>query len=71
MVMLCKVCSIEIPAERLEILPHTTTCVKHSVEPKNKAFMVYGHKTGGEVVVVNGSNKEAIRQAERAYARAR
>lgn len=67
----CKYCNQVIPAERLEALPSTETCVKHSDVVKNKAFMVFGHKTGGQVTIVNGANKEAIRQAERANRRAR
>lgn len=67
----CEVCDIVIPAERMEALPNATRCVKHSDTARNKAFMVFGHKTGGEVTVVNGNNREAIRQAERANRRAR
>lgn len=26
----CKICGVEIPAGRLKILPHTTTCTEHS-----------------------------------------
>ena len=69
--MRCIHCDQEIPQERLEILPHTVTCVKCSTEEKNLAIMVYPHKTGGDVVVVDSSNKENIRQAKRANRRAR
>ena len=69
--MKCIHCGCIIPPERLEVLPHTTTCVNCSTEQKNVAFMVYPHKTGGDVVVIDGSNKEGVRQAKRAYRRAR
>jgi len=68
---LCSVCQIEIDPERLEVLPHTTTCVSCSTEPKRLAFMVYDHKTAGYVQFVDPRNKEAVRQAQRAYRRAR
>lgn len=33
--------------------------------------MVYGHKTAGEAVSVDGNNKEGIRQARNAFLRKR
>jgi len=68
--MICG-CGSEIPAERLEILPDTKTCADCSTEQRRVGFLVYGHKTAGEVVMVDGGNAEAIRQARRAYERAR
>lgn len=75
----CSVCNGPISIERIECfleikgcLP--TTCVGCSSEKKNVALMDYGHKTGGEPVVVstNGINgKENIRRAMRVYNRSR
>jgi hypothetical protein len=69
--MTCSSCGNEIPPERLEVLPHTKTCAACSTEQRRVGFLVYGHKTAGEVVMVDGGNREAVRQAERAYRRAR
>jgi len=69
--MNCKKCNNTIPEERLECLPHTTTCVNCSTEQKNVAFMDFYHKTAPELVIVNGNNKEDIRRAERVYKRSR
>lgn len=68
--MKCK-CGETIPELRLEIFPDTKCCAKCSTVPMNRAFMVYSHKTAGEVVTVDASNPENIRLAERAYRRAR
>lgn len=67
----CEVCNEPIDSERLEVLPNTTTCPVHSRAVATKGFMVYPHKTGGEVLLVKGDDKEALRQAERAFRRAR
>ncbi len=67
----CEVCNEPIDAERLEVLPNTTTCPTHSRAVAAKGFMVYPHKTGGEVVLISGDNKEALRLAKRANNRSR
>lgn len=67
----CDECGIEIPKERLEALPDTTTCVKHSNVRGKVAFTVYSHKTAPEIVFVEGDNSEGLRQADRADRRAR
>jgi hypothetical protein len=36
----CKTCGCEIPAKRLEALPHTQTCVEHSNVSKFTANIV-------------------------------
>ena len=69
--MKCKYCNCEIPMERLEVLPHTTTCVRCSDEEKNLAFMVYPHKTGSDCMIVRSNNKENVRIAKRGNRRAR
>jgi len=67
----CEECGIEIPKERLEALPDTTTCVKHSNVKGKVGFMVYGHKTAPEVMFVEGDDEEGLRQAKRADQRGR
>lgn len=67
----CVTCQVAIDPERLEVLPHTTTCCKCSTEPKRLAFMTYEHKTAGYVQFIDPRNTEAVRQARRAYRRAR
>ena len=67
----CEICNEPIHQERLEVFPDTTRCPTHSNAVPVKGFMVYPHKTGGEVVLIPTSNKEAIRQAQRANRRAR
>ena len=69
--MKCSHCNAQITPARLEILPDTKTCAACSTEQRRVGFLVYGHKTAGEVVMVDGGNREAVRQAERAYRRAR
>lgn len=69
--MLCITCEQEIPAERLEILPHTKTCVKCSNEKKKVGFMDFGHKTAPVLVVINPENSEDLRRATRVFNRSR
>jgi len=75
----CIDCQEDFPDERLEILQEKgwpLRCVKCSkVQPK-VSFMIYGHKTAGEVIVIPNQpdgthNPELIRQAERAFKRSR
>lgn len=41
---LCKVCGVEIPSKRVELLPHTTTCVNHSTTERFGSNIVqYGN----------------------------
>lgn len=75
----CIRCGAEIPEERVEILQKKNwpmCCIKCSTVEGPVGFMSYGHKTGGEVIVVpqnaDGTNDpEKIRQAERVYRRGR
>lgn len=64
-------CGKEIPPERLEVLPDATTCVGCSGVKRVAAFMVYSHKTAGAVMFIDSRNPEAVRQAKRAFRRAR
>ena len=67
------ICGKEIPAERLEALPDTPYCVgcaAHSGSAR-RGFMVFGHKTAPELVMIPETNVEGIRQAERANRRSR
>lgn len=71
--MKCTSCGKRIPKARLEALPETTLCVQ-CAERSGAApvgFMVYGHKTAPELVIVDKRNEEALRQARRANRRSR
>lgn len=69
--MKCSVCASEVPQERLELLPHTKVCAGCSREPKWLGTMVYGHKTGAALVLLNPVDKEGLRQAARCQSRRR
>jgi hypothetical protein len=70
-VRLCSTCGVEIPSERLEVLPNTETCVGCSTVKKVIGFQVFDHKTGGSPVLIDPDDKETLRQARRANRRAR
>ena len=66
----CEICDEIISEERAKIIAISCgklpmVCLEHSTVTKPK-----GYKTAGEVVVVP-DNPEALRQAQRAYRRAR
>lgn len=76
---LCIDCEATIPEERVEILLEQgwpMRCVDCSqVEPK-AVYMDFGHKTGGEIVVVPNNpdgtqDEELVRIAERCFKRGR
>lgn len=67
----CEKCAAEIDAERLEALPNTRTCAKCSTVQKVVTMMDYGHKTAPSLVVIEATDKEAIRLAKRAFHRSR
>lgn len=70
--MKCEVCQTEIPMERLEILPHTTTCVRHSTEQAYVGAMDFHHKSTSVLVKVKpNQDPEAFRRMKRAYHRER
>lgn len=69
--MNCKKCGTEIPFERVEILPHTKTCVNCSTEKRKVVFNVYDHKTAPSLIIIDGNDRESIRRATRAHNRAR
>lgn len=60
--MHCALCFNLIPAERLEVLPDTRTCVKCSTEKKYVGANVFTHKTAPTLVFFRGEEKENIRQ---------
>ena len=65
----CTNCEEPIEPERArEFLTTCLACAKQDFTPV-RAVLVYGHKTGGEVVTANGG--EQVRQAERFIRRAR
>jgi len=67
----CELCGDPIHPDRLEILPTTTSCINCSdkVTDPIVGFMIYAHKTAGEVIMTSG--KENVRILEREYNRAR
>jgi len=69
--MNCIDCGANIPAARLEAVPGTHHCVKCVDKhiPERKGYMIYGHKTAGEIVMATG--EENIRRLEREYFRSR
>lgn len=72
--MKCDECGTEIPVERLEAVPDTRYCVKcadkHGPKPK-VGFMVFGHKTAPELVMIDGDDEESLRRARNADERNR
>jgi len=67
----CERCAAEISPERLEALPNTSTCTACSTVRKAVTYMDYGHKTAPSLVVIESTNTEAVRRAQRAFTRAR
>jgi hypothetical protein len=61
--MKCKTCNEEIPQARLEVLPNTTTCIKHSTVQGYVGVMDFPHKTGSYLVKVRpDENAEGLRR---------
>lgn len=73
MAKVCSVCGTEIPAERLEILPDTETCTAHSGVKAKIGFMVseFSKATAPSLVMIDPTDKESVRRAQRAHHRAR
>lgn len=70
--MKCEICGVEIPVERLEAIPGTTTCVAHSKVHRPIGFMVATASKGcAAALMMVPDNKEALRQAQRANQRSR
>jgi hypothetical protein len=67
----CKVCGVRIHPERIEIIPNTQTCTKHSSATARVGFMDYSHKTAPQLVMVNSDDKEGMRRAINVYRRKR
>lgn len=68
----CRTCGTEIPAERLEILPHTQTCTEHSEAQAYTGYMVPNASKGTALELqFVPNNKEAQRIARRAHRRSR
>jgi len=65
----CKICHIEIPFDRLEVLPYTDTCVKHSEERAYVGVLEFSHKTAP--YLVKTKSEESERRMWRAYRRSR
>jgi hypothetical protein len=71
--MQCRDCGDCVDAERLEVFPDAEYCVRCSGRHTGRVvgFLVFGHKTGGELVMINGNDKEKLRLAGRANRRSR
>lgn len=68
----CRFCNCEIHPDRLEILPDTQTCTKHSTVTAPIGFMIPTAAKGcAPVLAIVPNNKEARRQAFRANKRHR
>ena len=69
----CTNCGAPIPAERLEALPHTTTCTGCSTEQRKLGFAVsyFAKGTASELAMVDPTNAEQLRRAIRANKRGR
>lgn len=65
---ICKVCGVEIPPKRLEILPHTQTCTKHSVAEKKVGMIVTlgeGDHTYNELSILEAEDYKRIQKSLR------
>ena len=67
----CVRCKIVIPAERLDVLPDTHTCVSCSGVQKYLGAMIFDHKTAPSLAFVRPENKEAVETLRRFVRRAR
>lgn len=68
----CRACGQTIPLERLELLPNTTTCIKHSTVARSMGFMVPNASKGTALELqFIPQNPEAQRIARRAHRRSR
>ena len=67
----CDHCNCPIPSARMLAVPHTTTCVKCSVERPDMGFMDWHHKTAPELVMIPATETENIRRARRITNRSR
>lgn len=69
----CENCGHPIPAERLEILPGTTTCTDCSQTVKQTGFMVGTAAKGcaATLMLIPQNDPEAMRLAKRAHLRSR
>lgn len=75
MYRLCKYCNQAIPEGRIEALPGIQTCLpckqEHEPNQQIRGLMVFGHKTGGECVLVSPTQlAEITRLDRRGYKRA-
>jgi hypothetical protein len=68
----CEACGEPIPAERLEVLPGTTTCTSCSQTGKKTGYMVGTASKGcAATLMFIPDDPEAQRQARRAHLRSR
>lgn len=61
----CKVCGNKIPEKRLEILPDTRTCVKHSNAERVAGFrIISGKTTYSELQIVSQETAEHLNKLQ-------
>lgn len=64
----CVLCNREMPKTRLIMYK---TCINCTNEKPYSGFMVYEHKTAGNIQLIKTKDKESLRRAKRANRRAR
>lgn len=71
--MKCINCDEEIPEIRLQAIPGVDTCVSCADKflSARKGYMCYDHKTAPELILIDESDEESIRRADRANRRSR
>ena len=69
--MTCKKCGGTVTENRLRLLPRTTVCARCSTEQPVLTFPMYSGKNTSDLCVVLPTDKEAVRQAVRAFRRSR
>lgn len=65
--MNCRVCGTPIPPKRLEILPNTTTCVRHSDVEAVSCYQVINGKTGNTIEICSQETAELVRRKQQRY----
>ena len=68
---ICQKCREEIPAKRLEALPHTQVCVGCSTERPVKGHTFFEHKTAPGFQIVSAEHHEWLQANKRTTTAAR
>ena len=62
--MNCSLCNIDIPQERMD-MGYTSICVNCSTEEKKLGHIIYPHKTGAYILVVDRETHENLNRLDR------